>query len=56
MQGIFDGNSMSVANTVLKDCVMEACCNPSQMMTSLIPIYAAVIAGSSPCSNDTSCP
>lgn len=29
---------------MLKDCVMAACSNPSQLMTSLIPIYAAMIA------------
>ena len=29
---------------MLKDCVMDACSNPSQLMTSLIPIYAAMIA------------
>jgi nucleolar MIF4G domain-containing protein 1 len=29
---------------VLKDCVMAACSNPSQLMTTLIPTYAAVIA------------
>jgi nucleolar MIF4G domain-containing protein 1 len=29
---------------VLRDCVMAACSNSSQLMTSLIPIYAAMIA------------
>lgn len=29
---------------MLKDCVMAACSNPSQLMVSLIPIYAAMIA------------
>lgn len=44
LKGIFDANSISVANAVLKDCVMAACSNPSQMMTTLIPIYAAIVA------------
>jgi hypothetical protein len=28
---VFDANSLSVANTILKDCVMAACSNPSQV-------------------------
>lgn len=44
MKGIFDSNSTSVCCTVLKDLIMSACANPTQMMTSLIPVYASMIA------------
>ena len=44
IKNIFDNNSISIANHVLKDCILAACGNQTQIMTSLIPIYASIIA------------
>lgn len=40
---IFDKNSLSVTNVILKDCIMAACANSTQVMTNIIPIYASII-------------
>ena len=44
LKGIFDKNSLTITCNVLKECIMGACSNPTQMMAALIPIYASVIA------------
>lgn len=41
---IFDQNSVTVSSLVLKDTILAACSNPTQLMTSLIPIYAGIVA------------
>eukprot|EP00428_Durinskia_dybowskii_P079997 CAMPEP_0170432968 /NCGR_PEP_ID=MMETSP0117_2-20130122/42244_1 /TAXON_ID=400756 /ORGANISM="Durinskia baltica, Strain CSIRO CS-38" /LENGTH=933 /DNA_ID=CAMNT_0010692679 /DNA_START=51 /DNA_END=2853 /DNA_ORIENTATION=- len=41
---LFDQNSVTVATLVLKDAIFSACSHPTQVMTSLIPIYAAIVA------------
>ena len=44
IKGIYDKHSNTLTNHVLKECVFQACSNSSQLMTTLIPTYAAVIA------------
>eukprot|EP01041_Mallomonas_annulata_P004653 gene4653-9232_t len=44
VKGIFDSNSLTIASLVLKDCILAACANQTQIMTTLIPIYAAIVA------------
>ena len=44
LKSIFAANSVTVATHVLKDAIMAACSHPTQVMTSLIPTYAAVVA------------
>ena len=44
IKSVFDSNSNTVVSHVLRDCIMSACANPTQMMTSLIPVYASVVA------------
>lgn len=44
IKGLFDKNSVTVASLVLKDAILAACSHPTQIMTSLIPIYAAIVA------------
>jgi nucleolar MIF4G domain-containing protein 1 len=41
---LFDKNSVTVATLVLKDAIFAACAHPTQVMTTLIPTYAAVVA------------
>eukprot|EP01038_Epipyxis_sp_PR26KG_P011747 gene11747-15719_t len=41
---LFDKNSTSICNLVLKDCIMSACGNTTQLMSSLIPLFAAIIS------------
>jgi nucleolar MIF4G domain-containing protein 1 len=43
LKGVFEKNSTSITNNVLKDCIMSTCANPTQTMTFLIPTYASVI-------------
>jgi nucleolar MIF4G domain-containing protein 1 len=45
IKGIFDNNSLTVTNLILKDCVMAACSNSTQTMTTLIPVYASLVSG-----------
>lgn len=45
IKSLFDNNSISATNLVLKDCIMAACSNSTQMMISLIPIYAGIVSG-----------
>lgn len=45
IKGLFDNNSLTVTNLILKDCVMAACSNSTQIMTTLIPVYACLVSG-----------
>lgn len=45
LKQVFDSNSVTVCCTVLRDSIVAACANPSQLMITLIPVYAAVVAG-----------
>lgn len=45
IKGLYDANSVSIVNVVLRDCLLGACVKATQVMTTLIPTYAAVIAG-----------
>eukprot|EP01036_Dinobryon_divergens_P032648 gene32648-42283_t len=44
LKQLFDSNSITVCSFILRDCIMAACANPTQLMSSLIPIFSAVIA------------
>ena len=44
IKDLFDRNSVTVASMVLRDAILAACAHPTQVMTSLIPIYAAIVA------------
>ena len=44
IKAIFESNSASVVTHILRDCIMVACGNSTQIMTSLIPIYASLVA------------
>lgn len=44
IKGLFDSNSVTVVSHVLRDCIMAGCTNSTQMMTSLIPVYASILA------------
>jgi nucleolar MIF4G domain-containing protein 1 len=44
LKGAFDSNSSTVACHVLNSLIVGACSNPSQIMTSLIPLYAAIVS------------
>lgn len=44
IKALFDKNSVTVASLVLKDAILAACAHPTQVMGSLIPIYAAIVA------------
>ena len=43
LKGVFEKNSTTITNNVLKECIMATCANPTQTMTFLIPTYASVI-------------
>lgn len=44
LQNIYRANSRNIVNMILKENVLNACGNESQLMTSLIPIYASIVA------------
>jgi len=44
IKAVFESNSVSVVTHILRDCIMVACGNSTQIMTSLIPIYASLVA------------
>ncbi len=44
LKTLFDTNSHTITNNILKDCVMILCANPTQTMDFIIPVYASVIA------------
>lgn len=44
MKDIFDKNSTTISTILLKDCILAACGNETQIMMSLIPIYASIVA------------
>ena len=44
MKDIFASNSVTIVSHVLRDCIMAACANPTQLMTTLIPVYASLVA------------
>lgn len=44
IKSLFDSNSATVVSHVLRDCIMCACANSTQLMTSLIPAYASIVA------------
>lgn len=44
LQSIFNSNSIILSNQVLKESIIGICNNSTQLLTSLIPIYASTIA------------
>jgi nucleolar MIF4G domain-containing protein 1 len=44
LKDLYDANSTTIASTVLRDCIVKVCANETQMMATLIPTYAAIIA------------
>lgn len=44
MKNLFDANALNLSNRVLVDCTLTVCAKPDQTMTTLIPIYASIIA------------
>ena len=44
LKTLFDTHSVTVCSFILKDCIMAACANPTQLMSSLIPIFSAIVA------------
>lgn len=44
LKGLYDANSVTVTSHVLNACIVAACSNASQIMTSLAPLYAGIVA------------
>lgn len=44
LKSLFESNSVTICSFVLKDCIVTACGSETQLMLSLIPVYAAVVA------------
>ena len=43
MKRIYETNSVTVVNTIFKDCILAACSSKSQLMSTLIPLYACLV-------------
>ena len=41
---VFRENSFTITCTILKECLIAVCANTSQLMTTLVPHYAALVA------------
>ena len=44
LKQIFENNSIMICSIILKDTILLACSNTSQLMLTIIPIYATIIA------------
>ena len=44
LKSTLEANSSAVVSHCIKDCLLQTCANPTQTMSTLIPLYAAVIA------------
>lgn len=44
LKAVYEGNSVTITSHALNSCVTNACSNSSQIMTTLTPLYSAVIA------------
>ena len=44
MKSIYDSNPSAIVTHVLKNSVLSICANPTQIMSTLTPLYAAVVA------------
>ena len=44
MKRIYEANSVTIVNTIFKDCILAACSSRSQLMSTLIPLYACLVS------------